>query len=243
MKRHWKLIIAVVGVLVLAGLGIGLAVGLSGPSPSHATTAAAAPQLTQPQQVRLEQGITAPTVTAEASVVAVEVRSEFEQQGKPLLPAGSHLSIDATTFHALSAQLATWMRQLPDRAPAAGNSYWSMRMANGCCSARGSCHEPLSARRSACLVIPVVLAILAWTAVLPAAASTAGTFSSPTPCPHISPKLQLGTTTPVLLVHGFNEGPGVFTTGSPSLKSAISHALGSSVTLVTFDYSERTPNG
>lgn len=106
MKRHWKLITAVVGVLVLAGLGIGLAVGLSGPSPSHATTAAAAPQLTQPQQVRLEQGITAPTVTAEASVVAVEVRSQFERQGKPLLPAGSHLSIDATTFHALSAQLA-----------------------------------------------------------------------------------------------------------------------------------------
>jgi len=93
-------------------------------------------------------------------------------------------------------------------------------------------------RRSACFIIPVVLAIVAWTAVLPASASTAGTFSSPTPCPHISPKLQLGTTTPVLLVHGFNEGPGVFTTGSPSLESAITHALGSSVTLVTFDYSE-----
>lgn len=107
MKRHWKLIVAVVGVLVLAGMGIGLAVGLSGPSPSHSTTAAAATQFTHPQQVRLEQGLTAPTVIAGASVVAIEVRSEFEQRGRPLLPAGSHVSISDATFHALSAQLAT----------------------------------------------------------------------------------------------------------------------------------------
>jgi len=108
MKRHWKLTVAVVGVLVLAGVGIGLAVGLSGPSPSHAAAAAAAAavQLTKPQQARLEQGITAPAVTAEASVVAVEVRSQFEQRGRPLLPAGSHVSVDDATFHALSAQLA-----------------------------------------------------------------------------------------------------------------------------------------
>lgn len=108
MKRHWKLITAIVGVLALAGLGIGLAVGLSGPSSSHTTTtAAAATQLTKPQQARLEQGITAPTVTAEASVVATQVRGQFEQQGKPLLSAGSHLSISDATFHAFSAQLAT----------------------------------------------------------------------------------------------------------------------------------------
>ena len=96
----------------------------------------------------------------------------------------------------------------------------------------------INARRSTCLVIPVVLVILAWTAALPAVASTSGTFSSPTPCPGIPLKLQLGTTTPVLLVHGFNEGPGVFTTGSPSLESAVNHTLGSLVTLVTFEYSE-----
>jgi hypothetical protein len=35
------------------------------------------------------------------------VRSHFEQQGKLLLPAGSHLSISDATFHSLSAQLAT----------------------------------------------------------------------------------------------------------------------------------------
>lgn len=107
MKRHWKLTVAVACVLILAGIGIGLAVGLSGPSPSHSTAAAAATQFTQPQQTRLEDGLTAQTLTAEARVVAIEVRSEFEQRGRLLLPAGSHLSISDTTFHALSAQLAT----------------------------------------------------------------------------------------------------------------------------------------
>jgi hypothetical protein len=56
--------------------------------------------------MRLEHGITAPTITAQASVLATEVRSQFEQQGKPLLPAGSHVSINDATFHALSPQLA-----------------------------------------------------------------------------------------------------------------------------------------
>jgi hypothetical protein len=106
MKRHWKLSVAIAGVLALAGLGIGLAVGLGGPSPSSTTTAATAAQLTQPQQVRLEQGITASTIAAQAGVLALDLRSQFEQQGKPLLPAGSHVSIDGATFHALSAQLA-----------------------------------------------------------------------------------------------------------------------------------------
>ena len=96
----------------------------------------------------------------------------------------------------------------------------------------------IGARRRAWFVIPVVLAILAWTAVLPAVASTSGTFSSPAPCLGISLQLHLGTTTPVLLVHGFNDSPTRFTSGSPSLESAASHALGSSVTLVTFDYSK-----
>jgi hypothetical protein len=111
MKRHWKLTVPIVGVVV-AGMGIGLALGLRGSSPSQGTAASttttvAAAQFTKPQQVRLEQGITAPTVTAEASILAIEVRSQFDQRGKPLLPAGSHVSILDSTFHAFSAQLAT----------------------------------------------------------------------------------------------------------------------------------------
>jgi hypothetical protein len=104
MKRNWKLTAAIVGGLALAGLGSGLAIGLSGSSSS--TTTGAAAQLTPPQQVRLENGITAPTITGQASVLAAEVRGQFEQQGKPLLPAGSHVTINDATFHALSPQLA-----------------------------------------------------------------------------------------------------------------------------------------
>jgi len=48
--------------------------------------------------------------------------------------------------------------------------------------------------------------------------------------------VKLGNTTPVLLVHGFNEGPGVYTSGSPSLADAIKAALGSAVTTAIFDY-------
>ena len=105
MFRHWKLIAAIVGVVLLAGVGVGLAVGLSGPSTT--TTARATTVFAGPQQQRLEKGITAPTVTSQASVVAVEVRHAFEARGKPLLPAGSHVSINQATFHELSAQLAT----------------------------------------------------------------------------------------------------------------------------------------
>ena len=60
-----------------------------------------------PQQVRLEKGITSPTVVSQSNVIATELRSQFDSRGKPLLPAGSHVSINDATFHALSAQLAT----------------------------------------------------------------------------------------------------------------------------------------
>lgn len=106
MKRHWILTVVIVGVLALAGVGIGLAAGLSRPSPSHAA-AATAMQLTKLEQARLEQGMTAPTIAAEASVLAIEVRSQFEEAGKLLLPAGSRMAINGATFHAVSARVAT----------------------------------------------------------------------------------------------------------------------------------------
>jgi pimeloyl-ACP methyl ester carboxylesterase len=93
------------------------------------------------------------------------------------------------------------------------------------------------ARRGVWLIIPVIVVTLAWTAGLPAAAQPASTDPNTSPCPGISLQLQLGATAPVLLVHGFDEGPRVFTKdGSPTLKQAISGALGRSVTLVPFDY-------
>ena len=104
MTRRWKLIIGIVGVLILASTGAGLAIGLSG---STANPAGAATVLSAQQQMRLEKGITAPAVTAEAKIVAAEVRGQFVGRGKPLLPPGSHLSIDDATFHSFSPQLAT----------------------------------------------------------------------------------------------------------------------------------------
>ena|SRR5689334_16272913 len=104
MTRHRKLISIAAGVLVLGGLGAGLAVGLSGSTTNRAVVP---PGLGTSQQVRLEKGITAPTVTAQAAVVAAEVRSQFVSQRQPLLPPGSHLSISSTTFRTVSAQMAT----------------------------------------------------------------------------------------------------------------------------------------
>lgn len=93
----------------------------------------------------------------------------------------------------------------------------------------------LAGRSRAWLIITLTLAMLAGTSALPAVANTQSTFSS-LPCPGVSLNVKLGTTTPVLLVHGFNEGPSVFTSGSPSLVDAITAALGSAVTPLTFDY-------
>jgi hypothetical protein len=87
------------------------------------------------------------------------------------------------------------------------------------------------------LLIPLVLTILAWTAVLPAAASASNPSPNSEPCPGASAALHLGTATPVLLIHGFSEDPGVFTgEGSPTLESAISSAFPGAVKVVTFDY-------
>lgn len=107
MIRHWKLTAAIAGTLALTGLGVGLAVGLSGAPAGTAAATAATAVFPPPQQMHLEQGVTAPTVTQEASVVAMEVRSQFERRGELLLPAGSRMSIDGATFHSVSAQLAT----------------------------------------------------------------------------------------------------------------------------------------
>jgi hypothetical protein len=109
----------------------------------------------------------------------------------------------------------------------------------------------IAVRRRGWLIITVVTAALAWTAALPAAgstqsafsspspsatASTQGPFSSASPCPGAPLTLKLGTTTPVLLVHGFTERPGVFTKdGSPPLADAIRAAV-PDVTTITFDY-------
>lgn len=93
----------------------------------------------------------------------------------------------------------------------------------------------IGARRSTWLIITVVTTMLAWTVALPAVASSPNSFSS-LPCPSTPLNVKLGITTPVLLVHGFNEDRSVFTNGSPSLADAIKTAAGGDVMSVTFDY-------
>jgi hypothetical protein len=104
MIRHWKLTVAIIGALALTGVGIGLAVGLHRAPAGTAAETAAFPLS---EQTHLEQTIAASTVTKQASVIAMEVRSQFEQRGELLLPAGSRVSIDGATFHSSSARLAT----------------------------------------------------------------------------------------------------------------------------------------
>lgn len=118
MSRHGRLIAAIISVLALVAIGIELAVVLGNPSSTGTRAAAtatavasgtpaAAASFPATQRDRLEQGITAPTVTAQAGVVAAEVRGQFKRKGKPLLPPGSRLSIDAASFRTVSARLAT----------------------------------------------------------------------------------------------------------------------------------------
>ena len=81
----------------------------------------------------------------------------------------------------------------------------------------------------------------------PSTSSSSPSVTFSPPCPHIATTLSLGTTTPVLLVHGFNEGPGVWTSREragrrgtellPSMSAAITSALGNRVKLFAFDYS------
>jgi hypothetical protein len=107
MSVRRKLAVAVIAVLVVAGVGVGLTIGLRSRPAGTATGHAVSSLLSSTQQTRLERGLTASTVTAQADSLALEVRSKFEDRGEPLLPAGSHVSIDPATFHMLSAQLAT----------------------------------------------------------------------------------------------------------------------------------------
>ncbi len=104
MTRRWKLIVGTVAVLALAGAGTGLAISLGGSASSPTASPAVLPTA---QQGRIEKGITARSLTAQAGVVAKEVRHQFIEHGRSLLPPGSRLSIRGASFHAVSPYMAT----------------------------------------------------------------------------------------------------------------------------------------
>lgn len=80
-----------------AGLFISQETGSSGARPS-APGGASATVLTVVQQSRLEHGITAPGLSAQAAVIAPSVRNQFISLGQPLLPAGTQMHIEPATF-------------------------------------------------------------------------------------------------------------------------------------------------
>ena|ERR1022692_3491294 len=109
MTRRRTVIITVAGLLTAAGLATGLTASLSGSSPGkpgHASIRPTTSMLTPQQRTRLEQGIMAPTIAAQATVVAAELRTQFVSRGRPLLPLGSRLHINAASFHVTSSGIA-----------------------------------------------------------------------------------------------------------------------------------------
>lgn len=102
MTRGRRLAVVIIGVLAAGGLAVAVIAGLGGFSPSSAGGG-----LSSSQQERLESGIANPAVAAEAAILALDLRAQFMKRDQPLLPPGSHLSINAASFHATSADTAT----------------------------------------------------------------------------------------------------------------------------------------
>ena len=96
----------------------------------------------------------------------------------------------------------------------------------------------LTGRHRSWLISAVALTMLTWTAEVPAVASTPSLSSggASSPCPGIPATQQVGTATPVLMVHGFDDSSSRFT-GPGSLQGAIRSALGNAVVPLPFDYS------
>lgn len=105
-KRSKYSLIAASCVLLAAGLTVGLITVSSG-SRSPARGRASAAVFSSAQLVRLERGLTAPTVDSQAAVVAPQIRTQFLDRGQPLLPAGSRVRISSATFRFARAGLAT----------------------------------------------------------------------------------------------------------------------------------------
>ena len=98
-------LIAAAVVLVAGGTAVGL-LATSGNPRSAARTSALVSKLGSAQQARLERGLVAPNITADAAVLADEIRPQFLAKGQRLLPAGSRVRIDPATFKASSPQTA-----------------------------------------------------------------------------------------------------------------------------------------
>lgn len=87
----------VAGVLVAAGVAVAVLAIPSGHE-SRAQGNAAVVKFGSSQVSRLERAFTAHAIGSQAAVVAPQIRGQFLRRGQSLLPAGSHVRIDAATF-------------------------------------------------------------------------------------------------------------------------------------------------
>lgn len=98
-------LVAAAGLVVAAG--VAGAVLTLGSGHESGQTNASAVKFSSVQQVRLENGLTAPGIAAQSKVVAAEIRAQFLSRGQPLLPSGSHARVAPATFNLRSAKTAT----------------------------------------------------------------------------------------------------------------------------------------
>jgi hypothetical protein len=98
-------LVVAAGLLVAAGV-VGAVLALGSGHESGRTNASPV-KFSSVQQVRLENGLTAPGIAAQSKVVATEIRAQFLSRAQPLLPSGSHARVGPATFDLRSAKTAT----------------------------------------------------------------------------------------------------------------------------------------
>jgi hypothetical protein len=105
IRRRSAYALVIAGSLALAG-GLSATLFLGSSKPANQKTYVATAFSTA-QEVRLERGLTARAIAEQAEVLAPVVRREFVGIGKPLLPAGSKVRFELSTFDERSSRTAT----------------------------------------------------------------------------------------------------------------------------------------
>jgi len=118
LRKRWIFGLAAgAGLLTAAAFAAVLVPATGGHKPAIRVNVSAV-KLGSAQLARLERGLTAPEIAAQATVVAAEIRAQFIARGRPLLPAGSRVDIQPATFDARSTQTATVDASVSDPKPA-----------------------------------------------------------------------------------------------------------------------------
>ncbi len=95
--------LVIVGAVVLAvGIGAGMVLlpRLAHPVSSTRTPVPTAPPFTAENQRQLEVAINSPAIADQAAALSADIRTEFMQQGQPVVPAGTHISLLRDTWQA-----------------------------------------------------------------------------------------------------------------------------------------------